>query len=440
VLKLASALCRRAERGGWEGGSAGWRLSPRCRRTEDRCPGGDRAQASLRTPDWVGGVPYDGNRVMKVVGSETIRYVMGLGEHSSVSGWRALYVYLGSEKLVEYRSNSTRFFHNDHLGTTKAVTDHTGLVLERWDHYPFGEEWVSGLSGDRYTWHLRDQETGHDYAGTRFYSNARGRWLSVDPVRGNMANPQRLNRYAYVLNDPVNYVDVGGGTECPALVCVTVVGAMPPDHSGYYATFYWSWRHPFAPPPTPIVPPEPPEPPQFVRDTSDFRDKLNSFVKHTLSDNCKSFLTAKGIDLGTILAAAKKTQFWSWTEYWDKPILSLPGVHGTFRGAKVLGDLWPTTRPRAGRSGTQLPWVEARVVTNAEGVFFPHVAFNPAKFVSGLQVFHELLHIALQKGDSLLAHDFGLTGLLSGTLSASEAITDFFDPRKGNCDVERMGP
>jgi hypothetical protein len=237
----------------------------------------------------------------------------------------------------------------------------------------------------------------------------------------------------------VNYVDVGGGTECPALVCVTVVGATPPDYSGYYATFYWSWRHPFAPPPTPIVPPEPPERPRFVQDTENFRGRLNTFVKHTLSNNCKNFLAAKGIDLGTILAAAKKTQFWSWTEYWDKPILSLPGVHGTFRGAKVLGDLWPTTRPRAGRSGTQLPWVEARVVTNAEGVFFPHVAFNPAKFVSGLQVFHELLHIALQKGDSLLAQDFGLTGLLSGTLSASEAITDFFNPGKGNCDVERMG-
>ena len=56
----------------------------------------------------------------------------------------------GSEKLGEYRSNATRFFHNDHLGTTKAVTDHTGLVLEQWDHYPFGEEWVSGLTGDRY--------------------------------------------------------------------------------------------------------------------------------------------------------------------------------------------------------------------------------------------------------------------------------------------------
>jgi RHS repeat-associated protein len=149
---------------------------------------------------------------MKVVGSDTIRYVMGLGEHSTATGWRALYVYLGSEKLVEYRSNSTRFFHNDHLGTTKAVTDHTGLVPERWDHYPFGEEWVSGLAGDRYryTGHLRDQETGNDYAGARYYTNARGRWLSVDPVRGRLTNPQSLNRYAYVLNDPVNYVDPDG--------------------------------------------------------------------------------------------------------------------------------------------------------------------------------------------------------------------------------------
>jgi RHS repeat-associated protein len=117
---------------------------------------------------------------------------------------------------VEYRyANSTRFFHNDHLGTTKAVTDHTGLVLERWDHYPFGEEWVSGLTGDRYryTGHLRDQETGNDYAGARYYTNARGRWLSVDPLLGDMSNPQRLNRYAYVLNDPINYLDPDGMSE-----------------------------------------------------------------------------------------------------------------------------------------------------------------------------------------------------------------------------------
>jgi RHS repeat-associated protein len=95
---------------------------------------------------------------------------------------------------------------------------------------------VSGLTGDRYryTGHLRDQETGNDYAGARYYTNARGRWLSVDPLRGNVANPQRLNRYSYVLNDPVNYVDVGGGTECPHLVCVGVVAFRFPEPE-------WTW-------------------------------------------------------------------------------------------------------------------------------------------------------------------------------------------------------
>jgi hypothetical protein len=43
-----------------------------------------------------------------------------------------------------------------------------------------------------------------------------GRWLGVDPVLGEMTNPQRLNRCAYVLNDPVNYVDRDGMFEIPA--------------------------------------------------------------------------------------------------------------------------------------------------------------------------------------------------------------------------------
>jgi hypothetical protein len=33
------------------------------------------------------------------------------------------------------------------------------------------------------------------------------RWLSPDPVAGDILNPQSLNRYAYVLNNPVNFID-----------------------------------------------------------------------------------------------------------------------------------------------------------------------------------------------------------------------------------------
>jgi RHS repeat-associated protein len=86
-----------------------------------------------------------------------------------------------------------------------------GTEVERWDHYPYGETWVPGAPGDqhRYTGHLRDAESGNDYAGARYYSNIRGRWLSVDPERGDR-DPQDLNRYAYVRNDPVNRLDPDG--------------------------------------------------------------------------------------------------------------------------------------------------------------------------------------------------------------------------------------
>src|SRR5207245_4975790 len=37
-----------------------------------------------------------------------------------------------------------------------------------------------------------------------------GRWLSPDPIGGDISNPQSLNRYAYVLNNPTNLIDLLG--------------------------------------------------------------------------------------------------------------------------------------------------------------------------------------------------------------------------------------
>jgi RHS repeat-associated protein len=176
---------------------------------------------------------YDGQgrRVMKVTATETVRYVLGVGEHSSVVGWKKLYVDLGREKLVEYSGGTTWFFHADHLGSPKVKTAVNGTEAERWDHDPYGETWVPGGSGDqhRYTGHLRDAESGNHYAGARYYSNIRGRWLSVDPVLGDR-DPQDLNRYAYVRNDPVNRLDPDGRqwvlVGCRPKVVVTAEGTV----------------------------------------------------------------------------------------------------------------------------------------------------------------------------------------------------------------------
>ena len=44
----------------------------------------------------------------------------------------------------------------------------------------------------------------------RFYSPKLGRFLSADTIVPDPANPQDLNRYAYVRNNPLKYTDLAG--------------------------------------------------------------------------------------------------------------------------------------------------------------------------------------------------------------------------------------
>jgi len=58
----------------------------------------------------------------------------------------------------------------------------------------------------------RDSETGNDKTWHRHYRSNLGRWMTPDPVAGDITNPQSLNRYAYVLNNPLNLIDPLGLT------------------------------------------------------------------------------------------------------------------------------------------------------------------------------------------------------------------------------------
>jgi len=84
----------------------------------------------------------------------------------------------------------------------------------------------------RYTGKERDTESGNDDFGARYYNSATGRWLSpdwsaqIEPVPyAHLGNPQSLNLYAYVLNNPLVNIDVDGhdcsvegvGASCSAL-------------------------------------------------------------------------------------------------------------------------------------------------------------------------------------------------------------------------------
>jgi RHS repeat-associated protein len=137
------------------------------------------------------------------------------------SVWTRLQVGGPAGKTAEYRGGTVYFYAANHLGSVAAVMDRNGTVVEQLRFYPFGERRLgSGGERQQFTGQERDGESGNDYFGARYYWSGAGRWLGADPVLGEMTNPQRLNRYAYVLNDPVNYIDPDG--EDPIVVTTVV--------------------------------------------------------------------------------------------------------------------------------------------------------------------------------------------------------------------------
>ncbi len=95
--------------------------------------------------------------------------------------------------------------------------------VKRHDYLPFGEEISAGTGGrtsaqgyssdgvrQKFTQKERDNETGLDYFLARHYCSMQGRFTSVDSFGGSTHNPQSLNRYSYVGNNPLAFTDPTG--------------------------------------------------------------------------------------------------------------------------------------------------------------------------------------------------------------------------------------
>lgn len=62
----------------------------------------------------------------------------------------------------------------------------------------------------KFTGKERDSESGLDNFEKRYYGSSLGRFMSPDPLGGHQGDPQTLNRYAYVRNNPLNLTDPTG--------------------------------------------------------------------------------------------------------------------------------------------------------------------------------------------------------------------------------------
>jgi len=81
----------------------------------------------------------------------------------------------------------------------------------------------------------RDSESNLDHTLFRQYSSSLGRWMHPDPAglaAADPSNPQSWNRYAYVLNDPMDWIDPLGLGPCPTISCVVDLGPAGPGGVG----------------------------------------------------------------------------------------------------------------------------------------------------------------------------------------------------------------
>ena len=83
------------------------------------------------------------------------------------------------------------------------------------DYYPFGEIHLDQTTTAyknpyKFTGKELDADTGLYYYGARYYNAALGRFISQDPWEGDYTDPQTLNKYSYVMNNPLRYIDPTG--------------------------------------------------------------------------------------------------------------------------------------------------------------------------------------------------------------------------------------
>jgi RHS repeat-associated protein len=199
---------------------------------------------------------YDGlgRRVKTVEDGATTYFVYGLGidpiwEKTGTTETRHFYAN-GMRIARQVVGGSTYYYHTDALGSTWRITDATKATVFSTSYEPFGRSWgttgsLFGTERYRFLGERNDTVTGQTYLRARQYDPEIGRFISADPVLGALAMPQTLNRYAYVVNNPLKYTDPTGEFIPLLILAGLLIGAAIGGASyGYHVATTgaeWNW-------------------------------------------------------------------------------------------------------------------------------------------------------------------------------------------------------
>jgi RHS repeat-associated protein len=163
---------------------------------------------------------YAGTRVSQSVNGVETRFLVDknrnyaqvLEEYGSNGAIQAAYVY-GNDLISQDRNGTKSFYVYDGLGSTRALTDATGIVTDSYSYDAYGN--LSSSTGTTVNSYLYageqfDKNLGDYYLRDRYYSTDIGRFTQRDRFDGDLNMPLSLNRYGYTHGNPVNGIDPSG--------------------------------------------------------------------------------------------------------------------------------------------------------------------------------------------------------------------------------------
>jgi len=180
---------------------------------------------------------FEGERIRKITHSEEIIYLV---DKNNLTGYSQLlreidgqyqeivYYNFGDDLIKQNRSGVSSYYHYDGLGSTMALSNYQGILTDNYIYIAFGEPlFKEGITPNNYlfTGDQYDSLIDRYYFRARYYNARNGSFISEDP-RSNesgyynenyeiydmkyMPDILDFNRYIYVSNNPINYIDPSG--------------------------------------------------------------------------------------------------------------------------------------------------------------------------------------------------------------------------------------
>lgn len=183
----------------------------------------------------------EGDRVQKQIGNN-ITEAMWVGNELMAElmpdGNWVDYLYVNGKRMAAIGASGVTYYVSDPLGVTRMALSSSGGILAQSEMTPFGQVMNSHSDADEVPFtggEQYDPETGLYSYKYRSYNPALGRWMSPDPSGeeyASLSNPQSLNLYSYVINDPLKFVDMSGSCATgppPGDVICYDCGIIPPS-------------------------------------------------------------------------------------------------------------------------------------------------------------------------------------------------------------------